>query len=66
MELPFFGSPLTAKAGTIGNAEPVETVPTTVFGVGEATPSAAAACERDGAKHSGSGDDCWVAHRAGL
>jgi hypothetical protein len=26
------------KAGTIGNAEPVETVPITVSGVGEATP----------------------------
>jgi hypothetical protein len=38
MELPFFGLPLTAKAGTIGNAEPVETVPITVSGVGEATP----------------------------
>src|SRR6478672_7177466 len=38
MELPFFGSPLRWKAGTIGNAEPVETVPTTVSGVGEATP----------------------------
>src|SRR6201984_3615669 len=38
MELPFFGSPLRWNAGTIGNAEPVETVPITVSGVGEATP----------------------------
>src|SRR6476646_8456479 len=38
MSLPFFESPLTWKAGTIGKLEVVETVPTTVFGVGDATP----------------------------
>src|ERR1700740_419285 len=39
MELPFADLPLTWKAGTIGNAGAVETVPITVCGVGEATPS---------------------------
>src|SRR6266702_3396268 len=38
MELPFFGSPLTRKAGTIGKDGAVETVPITVSGVGAATP----------------------------
>jgi heat shock protein HtpX len=37
--LPFVESPLRWKAGTIGNAGAVETVPTTVCGVGDTTPS---------------------------
>src|SRR6476646_5865834 len=39
MSLPFFESPLRWKAGTTGKLEVVATVPTTVFGVGEVTPS---------------------------
>ena len=38
--LPLFATPLRWKAATIGNDEPVvETVPITVVGVGETTPS---------------------------
>ena len=37
--LPFVESPLRWKAGTIGNVGPLATVPMTVFGVGELTPS---------------------------
>src|SRR6478672_327737 len=39
MSLPFFESPLRWKAATTGKLEVVATVPTTVFGVGEVTPS---------------------------
>src|SRR6476646_10782224 len=39
MSLPFFESPLRWKAGTTGKLEVVATVPTTVFGGGEVTPS---------------------------
>ena len=66
MSLPFFESPLRWKAGTTGKLEVVATVPITVFGVGEATPWEPQPASSDGAKHGGSGDDCWVAHRAGL
>jgi hypothetical protein len=64
--LPFCRIALELEGGTLGKVEVgVETVPTTVVGVGEATPSEPQPASAT-APSSTRGDESWVAHRDGL